>query len=352
MAQSAEREPRPDTRWLAYGDGLRIVGAVAVVLVHVSSQGVAELGRIGRWDWWACLGVNAACRWAVPIFVMLSGALLLDPARDEPLGRFFRRRVTRVGVPLVFWTAFYLGWRVWYRGEEPSLAWAVRAVAFGAPYAHLYFLYLLLGLYLVTPVLRAFLREASQARQAAVVLGAFLIGAGDKVIRSHFDLGVTAFLLFVPYLGYYLAGWWLRDLRLSPQAVRRAWAVLLGSIVLTALATRGLFSLFRSPGHRYYALEYLSPTVIAMSLAAFVVMAHHFRELPRRPALRWLADSMLGIYLIHPALLNVFRDHGLTPTWHGAWVGLPVSAVLALTISLALTALLRVLPGGRWVVGG
>ncbi len=312
---------------------------------------MAEFGRLARHDWWVSVTAYTACRWAVPLFIMLSGALLLDPGKVEPVATFYRRRLWRVGVPTIFWSAFYLAWRAWYQGKPTDADWILNSLAIGAPYPHLYFLYLLAGLYVVTPFLRIFLRHATRRQQLAAVGLAFAVGMGDKLVRCWFGGGVNVCSMFVPYLGYYLAGWSLRGVTLDDRQARLAGWVWVASVPLTLVLTRLLLNQRAHLGMRLWPTEYLSPTIALMSLAAFAHLSHRYRDLPPQPVLKALGESMLGVYLIHPALLNVLRDFGLTATWHGAAVGIPVSALLALLGGYVICALLRAAPGLRAVVG-
>ena len=83
-------------RWLHYGDHLRILGTVAVVVGHVADMTLYQAKPLSA-TWWTCNWWDAACRWAVPVYIMLSGSLLLDPARGEPPGVFYRKRLARLG---------------------------------------------------------------------------------------------------------------------------------------------------------------------------------------------------------------------------------------------------------------
>ena len=340
-------------KWLPAGDWIRVYGAIAVVAIHVASPAVVSFGRIERLDWWVSLATYTACRWAVPIFILLSGALLLDPSKDEPVATFYRRRLWRVGVPTIFWSAFYLGWRAWYQHKPTDVEWILNSLAIGSPYPHLYFLYLLAGLYLVTPFLRLFLRQATQRQQLAAVTIAFAIGLGDKLVRCWFGGGVNVFWMFVPYLGYYLAGWYLRGLPpLTDRQAKWTAAVWLGSVPATMLLSRLLFDFRAHKAMRYWPTEYLSPTIVIMSLAAFVLLCHLYRNSEPKPLVKTLGESMLGVYLVHPALLNVMREAGISGVWHGAFVGIPVSVVLALLGGYAICAGIRAVPGLRAIVGG
>jgi surface polysaccharide O-acyltransferase-like enzyme len=91
---------------------------------------------------------------------MLTGALLLQPSKvDEPIRVFFRKRWNRIGVPLIFWGITYFAWRFSVRGEALSLDSVVQGLLAG-PYVHFWFLYLLIGLYFLTPIIRLIVAHA------------------------------------------------------------------------------------------------------------------------------------------------------------------------------------------------
>jgi surface polysaccharide O-acyltransferase-like enzyme len=107
--------------YLGYADGTRVIGVLAVVFLHAAATGVVRYGELPALAWWTANLVDSSCRWAVPVFLMLSGALNLDPERRESAGKFYRRRLTRVGIPLAFWSAFYFAWGATYHGRDITL---------------------------------------------------------------------------------------------------------------------------------------------------------------------------------------------------------------------------------------
>ena len=84
--------------WL---DAARVAAIVAVVLLQVSASVVTQ-APLGSTVWWVGNGYDALVRWCVPVFVMVSGALLLDARKTESLATFFRKRAARIGLPLLF----------------------------------------------------------------------------------------------------------------------------------------------------------------------------------------------------------------------------------------------------------
>lgn len=87
----------------------KIVAMFAVVIVHVAATFVLN-SPIGSSNWWVGNLYESAARWSVPVFVMLSGALLLHPNKQESLSVFYKKRLSRILVPLIFWSLFYLLW--------------------------------------------------------------------------------------------------------------------------------------------------------------------------------------------------------------------------------------------------
>ena len=81
--------------WL---DNSRILAVCGVVFLHVAA-GVVLGHEVGTGDWWFGNVYDSVVRWCVPVFVMISGALLLDPGKKEDLSTFYKKRLARVLLP-------------------------------------------------------------------------------------------------------------------------------------------------------------------------------------------------------------------------------------------------------------
>lgn len=341
----------PDaTTWL---DMARVLAIVAVVLVHVIAPVVT-----GRWAnegsaaWWTANVIDSALRWCVPVFVMISGALLLDPRRVERPRDFYLRRLGRVGVPLIVWTLVYLGFRQWWLRQDLSVEDAARGVLAGTPFLQLYFLYVLVGLYALAPFLKIVIRHTTRRMQAGLAGVLIGIGALDQFASMLVGAGSsTAATRFLPFAGYFVAGWVLRDMRLTPYRVRVAGALFGTSVVATAGLVGALSAPdgWGAPGRYLYG--YLSPTVVAMSLSAFVLLRAAGAALRVR-RLSAIASVTFGIFLVHPLVLYPLQAVWQLPS---APLSLLVAAASHATVtiaaSVALTVLLRRIPYVRAVVG-
>jgi surface polysaccharide O-acyltransferase-like enzyme len=281
---------------------------------------------------------------------MISGALLLQPKAARDPGAFLGRRLGKVLVPLVFWSAFYLWFRQSVLGQRMTIWRALDDIAAGHPFLQLYFLFIIVGLYFVTPILARLVHDGRR-EFATVTFGALLFGVLDQTVQSFAGKGgVNALTWFVPYVGYYLAGRLLRDVQLSRRRVTLAGLGFLLSVAAIVLGTAlGIAVGDRTLG--VYLFSYLSPAVVVMSVSAYLL----FRALPlgRVPAatLRRLGNATFGVFLLHPVLLFPPLLHlGWPSSVLGVALGVPAIAVGVTAASLAIALLASRVPVVRALV--
>ncbi len=330
---------------LQWMDLLRIGAIVAVVVIHAVSRATrsAGTGWHSAW-WWAADLLNTASLWCVPVFVMVSGALLLDPARAVHNGDFLRRRAVRIGVPLAFWIAVYLLFERQFYGQDLSFGGTVQAVASGDPYLQLYFLFIVAGLTALTPVLRRLVAYSSRRDLTWMTAAALGFGLAEHAVRElGGGGGFNAVTRFLPYVGYYLAGYLLRTAELGDRAQYWARRLVIVGWLGTALGSGALAARYGWTTDGYFLYDYLSPTVMLMSLATFVAV---LGWQPRRISsgrLRRYGAATYGIFLIHPLLLfPLMRALGLPDS---SQIGRTVAwaVPLALAVCLATGALCLVI---------
>lgn len=245
-------------------------------------------------------------------------------------------------MPLLFWSAAYVAWVYLFHGYPLSPRDVAARLLSGAPYSHLHFLFIIAGLYALTPVLRPFARHASRGELA--LMSAILLAAAScgGVILAIQNSQPNAFTRFYPYIGYFLAGLYLRDVEITG---RRALAAAAGFVV-TAAATAGTVYFLNArsadPRAGLIAMDYLSPAVVVMSICAFIMI----RRLDFGRASRWfdrLGAVSFGVYLVHPMVLDIIA-RALAPLGvRGVWLDLALVPA-AFAASAAVVALLLRLP--------
>ena len=343
---------------LVYADLLRVAAMLAVIVIHVSA-GWLESSPVGTADWHALNAWDGLCRWAVPVFVMCSGMFLLDPKRSLPLPRLFLGHFLRMAAALLVWGTAYHLLHQFLAGtlSLASIPYALYAVILGDTEAHLWYLITIMGLYLMTPILRAFVRGASRGdfHWCFLVYGLFMLALplflrlrGSQTVTLYANrLSLNFNLAFPPlaYVGYFLAGYYLKTYPLSRTA--RGILYVLG--IAGAAATVGGAALLsqRAGGLDVTLYSYLTPNVAAMAAALFVL----FREVlggsgqgAWRRRFSGMAACSFGVYLCHVGFLLLLRHFGLGPPPVPAAVGVPLLALAVFLPSYVLSWLLHKIP--------
>jgi surface polysaccharide O-acyltransferase-like enzyme len=326
-------------------DAARWMAALAVVMVHCAAYPLTRTTDYSSNAWLWANFYDAAARWCVPVFVMISGALLLNPTKNDGFRRFYKRRGWRVIPPIAFWTIFYLLWGAWmYRlqGVEMDLMAWLRKISGGEPYYHLWYLYMLVGLYLFAPYIRLIYARCRPRQRLAAFAAILLISMSDTLYREIMHDGQYGFFLvwFLPYISYFLAG------RLMVEGHLRLPYPLLWLAVSVVVTVWGAHSFSDESGLNVYFYDAFGLTVPLMSLAVFQAILNA----RRLPLLSAVAPLTFGIYLIHPVFLDIAKQMN----WYGPAVGtswkIPLTTAAIFVLSLALAAGLRRVPGGRWVM--
>lgn len=131
---------------------LRIMATFSVILIHVSGSLAERYGEIPFFEWQVANFYQSLSRYAVPMFFMISGALLLH--KDYELLDFLKTRFGKILPPFIIWSLIYsFSNRYVFGGDSFSFVKTVKDIFYGSKY-HLWFIYVLLGIYLTTPILR------------------------------------------------------------------------------------------------------------------------------------------------------------------------------------------------------
>ena len=345
---TAAPAPAPSRQWEL--DALRVVAIAGVVAIHVIGLLRANDAMAGTQRWWASVVVHTGSIWVVPVFVMISGALVLAPrAHVDGPAAFYRKRFARILPALVVWHVVYLvAGRVLLRGERPDATRVTVLLLDGRIYTAMYFLWLIAGLYVIAPVLVAFLRDGGRRRALATAgaalswtLLSFVFAGVAALLGVQRPIEPGAWAQWWPYVGYFLAGWALH--RVVPG--RR------GMVAAAVVAVLALAELIWQDGHpdRYRALHELLPvsrtgtmTAVA-SIAVFLLavgLGARLRPGPRvTGVLRRLSDATFGVFLVHLLILEVIRQ-SVPEVMAGSSFGVLVAAygvvlVAAFAVSLA-----------------
>lgn len=295
------------TRFFQF-DFIRALSALSVVAIHTTSSYVGlKSGFV----------LNQAVRYAVPMFILISGFLLFHSDKASEGGNylaFIKKRLHRVLIPYLLWTVLYTLYD--YRHSlsslltPPSLDEFFRHLLFGM--GHLYFVVIILQLYLLYPLLNLGFRKGwhFQLLAASALLTLYFQTASwllrwDILIFPRPLLGYY-YILFPCWIFYFVLGMflalqmekWTDSIKTWHIPVAGTW---LACLVLLVLESR-LNATYESS---------VKPTVILYTLLSFFLfysLSHFFQgNALWEKGVRWLSQQSFIIYLSHVLVMKRVR---------------------------------------------
>lgn len=283
---------------------------------------------------------------AIPLFFMISGALLLPVT--EPAGNFLRKRFWAVGVPFMVWSILYLCRDIlvyppYWKIELVSLP--LMPVANSA----FWFLYTIMGLYLVSPVISPWLRSCSRRQlrfymclwlftSCYIYIGRFIDGFRFPDVRNPF-------FYFMGYIGFYVLGFYIRrfvDVS-SRRFICKLSCLILFGVVLPPVAEQIC-------GLGYIGEWDLGFPAVCMGLAVYLVVT---RLTYQSLSPRWLvclSSMSFGVYLVNAFVLSLLDMTG----WQyvmGAGEQTFLFSLICILGSYMFIYAVSWLPGAKYIVG-
>lgn len=354
---------------IGWVDLLRVLACFMVVFSHSCDAFVAQFDA-DRASFLTGVFGGSLMRASVPLFVMMTGVLLLPVGQGYDLVSFYRKRIGRILPPLVFWSvALPLLMYAYFNYINPSTCNPQVAVGgytvqqlvqriytfvfnFNFDTTPLWYLYMLIGLYLLMPVLNAWLVQASQ-RELKVVLGLWVVSLflpylkmlapvlgyqgnyGNMELLGMCDWNIYGtFYYFSGFVGYLVLAYYLKQYPLQ-WSWSKMLAIMIPLFVAGYAITAGGYILTQEhfPGNYAY-LEIVwyfnGINVFMMTLPLFAIVQK--MAVRSRRWLSRLASLAFGIYLCHFVFVFVcydLYDTAMLPYW----VRIPCIAVTTFAIA-------------------
>lgn len=293
---------------LLHFENLRVLAVLTVIVTHVVSPLLFVVPTEGlQTDWWIANTIHSLFRFAVPVLFMQSGALLLHPSKKEPVKDFFLKRFSKVLLPFLTWNFVYA---VIIAVTSSTPVWIVLMKSLeGSIFYHLWFLYVLFGLYLITPILRVYVRKASYANIAYfLVLWVFITGVNPLLKKLlNYDLEVKIEYLY-GYIGYFVLGYYLNCIDISKRV--RIIVYIFALLCIPVMIISSYFLTIQNKTPDLFFQEYLSIPVILYSSAVFLFAKYsslfntfdiNYRQMVN------VARICFGVYLSHALVLAVLK---------------------------------------------
>ena len=298
--------------WNKSLDIIKTVAIITVLMTHISASFVILFPVSSPEFIWGNI-IDSLSRIGVPLFVMVSGALFLDEDKPFDAKSFFRKHLLKMVVLLVIWSIVY--------GIFYSMVSGVSILDYifnfaGTLYPHIWYMYMIIGLYLITPVLRLFVkRENSKYILYFIILSVCgnFIPSFLGIFKNIFGFTVAnyssrLYLNFASgYTTYFLLGWYITNVDIKKKAKN----ILIGlggmGLILMIVLTQAFESSI--PASYQFTYDSLSILPFVYSLGSFLLLYRKENTKKNRKVFHFISKYTFGIYMLHIIFLEIFMNY-------------------------------------------
>ncbi|MFA9189946.1 acyltransferase family protein [Flavobacterium sp. FZUC8N2.13] len=327
-------------------NNLRALATFSVVVLHVSFPLLCEYGVTKNNDWQIGNFFDSAVRFCVPIFLMLTGALLL--AKPIEIESFFKKRFLKILLPFLFWSSIYVVYGLNLKYDKGEILNFLESFKFvylqfkdGASY-HLWYIYMLIGLYLFFPILNKWVLNSEEKEIRYFIIFWFFVMLVKQPYLCKFipAIDLTYFSGYIDYLvlGYYLA------FKFNYKKIK----LLSVLIYVVGFGFTFLGTAFKTihQGNVYTIFyDYLSPNVIIEAIGVFLFFkSFSFQNTKLESLIDIVSKHSYGIYLSHVLMLTILYKLGITYSFINPFIAIPLTSILCMILSLSFIVLLKKVP--------
>lgn len=325
---------------IAYLDIIRIFACFLIIVIH------SPIPNIGT-NSYVLSSISMIASPAIGLFFMTSGALLLPV--QEPTDVFLKRRLTKVIFPTLFWSLFYLVLTLVTVGMTTD---KLLTNIFSIPFTHrghsiLWFMYTLIGLYLLAPIISPWLQKASR-REIEWVLLLWGITLCYPLLELMLKVNQTRtgmLYYFSGYAGYFLLGYYLHTYRLK----LRVWQVAL--LFVIPITTAVVLKITHTPVNFYTVFWLLSIFTSMMAVGWFWIIQRSDNYIPYKSWIPIISNCCFGIYLIHIFIMRNFLWKCDFISSYGSILQIVMTVVLTGILSFAIIWCISKLPFAQYIIG-
>lgn len=335
-------------------DFLKLISIAAMIMLHIAAVGMTKY-KAGSIDWEISNAFDSICRFCVPVFVMISGTVFLNRSKEIKILKYIKR----ICISLLFWSIAYSLFAESLNILAGNITILQFCVSIVSP-TYLWFLYMIVGIYLIIPLLKPIIDNRATERYFIILWGLFsiFIPAVDEIdCINQFLKPILAQIdikLILGYSGYFVLGHYLYNEK------RKINKMMLVFLMVLAIAFTYFGTSVISRGMAYGVSElfygYFFPTTFVTSCCIFLL----FKEIEWdkicvagriRNLITTLAEISLGIYAIHMFFVMGFAKVGLFTINQYAILTLPFLEIVIFLISSCIAIFIKkVIPYGNNIV--
>lgn len=295
--------------WVDY---LRVIAMIAVVITHTSVT-VFKNVEFSTWNWWLANTINTLSRFAVPMFVMISGYLVLS--KDMSVKEFYTKKSVRIIPPILFWSLFYVC-LTHYLNNNIDIVSILKTTIFelfikGKTAPHLWYLSMFICLMAIAPfVNKLMLGKQLSKPDLWYLIGVIVLLAlfSEVAILSNHIMGqgISWFKEFPWFVGYFVLGYILGNNRLTLNFKPYLLVIISSIIIMLTLYVNYLLVFTLNIKKDWLILNNVGILNLIITSTIFYSFYSIRNKCVDFKGLKTLANASFGVYFIHPFFMVLF----------------------------------------------
>lgn len=351
-----EKMERKQPSRLYYLDYLRIISTFTVIVLHVASYMWRSI-PVTSTNWQILNVYDSVVRWCVPIFVMISGALFLDNNKKIETKDLYSKYILRIVTAFFFWSVAYAIQNAITKKTFDGFFYSVLG-----GYYHMWYLFMIIGLYMITPLLRK-ITESKKLTEYFIILGLIFTFAIPRLLDLPAVLGWTEldqlvsvlkankismnFNFTLGYTAYYVLGYYISKYPL--KGIFKGLIYIGGPICFALIISMTKWYSVRMNKAQVFFYENISINVLITSLFVFLLVKNCCTEKPPKgkqlKRLLNLSKYSFGIYLVHYIIITViYYIFHFTAVTINPIIGVPLLSIIVFIVSLLISFILNKIP--------
>lgn len=334
---------------LIYVDMLRVFTIFCMMLLHVAGTGWT-VSNVLSLKWLSFNIYDSIVRFCIPCFVMISGAFFLDPEKDVSLKKLLNKYIPRLLTAYVFYSLIYTYVNGNYVYQDFSLITTIYEffISFIAGRNYLWFIHMIVGLYLLTPIMRKIAEDDSILKYSiiigfisSIVLPSLnLLPYFSDLTKVFSNINLTS---SVGYCTYFLLGYFLKKIYINNKYEIVIYLLTILSLLFTIIITRELSIEANKPIATWYG--YLLPNTALVAIGAFTLFKKRISKVKLNKTLTKLLNSLsklsFSMYLIHAFILKLFFEVlNINMLSYNTVIAVPVLTLMIFFISYMLSLII------------
>ena len=328
-------------------DFLRIISCIAVILIHISAiyyyaiYDPSYFGQTIDSNHFSILLLNILGKFAVPCFVMLTGAFVLSNDKNQDRRYLYKKAIKSIFVPTLIIGIFYFIYKegmiisnvIQQKACYKDMLLPINDFLLGQPAYHMWYMSMLIGLYLIIPDIIKFLRKIEEKDNGnktiiAIILYLLLCGYFAKSKLQY------SLVIFIPYISYLLLGYLIRKKTSNKKSNIKAILFFIITILINCIHAYLATKLHIWNQSNEIITDILgkgafAPLIILSSITLFISFS--YLEINTKFIFKKLPQETLYIYLFHVVVVEVLSKLIIYK------LGLKIQFALAIPLYVSIT---------------